>query len=144
MNSRGSAWSPFGERLRLVRRSTVRRGLLGATAGLTLVFVTGAGAPSVAVMADAELARLLRAMAFLKLAFLLPLMAATWWRFGQPVSARRAAAYLAANVVGLTGWGCMARLSHGAWAPSLFYGGLIGVVILFGTERHPPTNPLER
>ena len=91
-----------------------------AAAGLA---AAGLGDPAPYVRADAELARLLRAMAVLKAVMVAPALAVLLWRFRWPVSLRLGSAYVfgAVMMVGASVliWG----LVHLGAAAVLFHAG---------------------
>lgn len=78
-----SAWSGHGLRVALA---------LGSLGAVGVALWLGDPRPSLA--ADADLARLLRGMALLKAALVVPALGLLWWRFGRPVSPLVSAVYV--------------------------------------------------
>ncbi len=99
-------------------------GAVGATA------VDGPTAAEAARAAGPELARLLRAMAALKVVLAAPVAAAVVWRLATPVSPWRLATYGLAGGAMAAGPGLIWSLSHVALGALLLHAGLFGALVL--------------
>lgn len=73
----------------------VLRAMLLAGCALAVALAASLGDPASYLVADPQLARLLRGMALIKGAIALAAAGALWWRLKWPISGRMAAAYLA-------------------------------------------------
>lgn len=80
---------------------------------------------------DAELARLLRMMAVLKLAFVAAGAAFVWWRLGHAVRFATATGYLGALAAAAIGPGFIWGMAHVVLGAALLHGGL-GAIGLIG------------
>jgi hypothetical protein len=100
----------------------------GATAGV--VTLGEPRAAEAAKLAGPDLARLLRAMAALKVLMAAPLVAAVAWRLGVGVSPVRLLAYVAAVAAMAAGPGLIWSLAHVRWGALLQHGGLLATLLL--------------
>ncbi len=102
--------------------------LLAVAAGAALGWF--AGDPSGRLGGDAELARLLRGMALVKALLVVGAVRLLWWRFGEPIGARRAWGYVAAvaamALATLLAW----QLSQLALLALVFHGALLSLGVL--------------
>jgi hypothetical protein len=110
------------------------RGLLAAAVALGAVGGAVAVDPHVAASAahaaGPDLARLLRAMAALKVLMAAPLVAAVGWRLGTMISAGPLLAYAAACAAMAAGPGLIWSLAEVKLGALLLHGGLLGTAVL--------------
>ena len=110
--------------------------LLGAAVGL---FATPDAAANQAVMhAGAELTRLLRMMALLKLALVAGAVWLVDWRLRFPAGPARGAAYLAGVAVMATGPGLIWSMAHVVLGAALLHGSLLALAVLFLRDEGSP------
>jgi hypothetical protein len=112
-----------------------RRGVLVLACALT----TGAAAllaePSAAILADPELARLLRGMAVIKAVLVAGGLGVLWWRLGRPVSQGAAVVYVGGAAL-LTGATLLIwQLSHLIAAPVIFHAATLALVVVAANEE---------
>jgi hypothetical protein len=100
--------------------------LVGGT--LLAVAAAWAGSPAQPAAADPELAILLRGMAVIKIALIVPALALLWWRFGFALSAPVAAGYLAGGWLIAGATALIWQLSSIALAAAVFH--LAGFALL--------------
>ncbi|MEM6852305.1 MAG: hypothetical protein AAF527_11275 [Pseudomonadota bacterium] len=81
------------------------------------------------LLEDKELARLLQAMAALKLAIAGPIWAVVWKRLGAPISAPLLASYGAVVAAGAVALALIVSLSFIGLASGLFHGALLGAAL---------------
>ncbi|MDJ0852003.1 MAG: hypothetical protein QNK04_26830 [Myxococcota bacterium] len=105
-----------------------------ALVGATALAVQATSQPDAWIVADPELTRLLRGMAFLKTGIVAAAAAAVLWRLGFPISPGRAALYAA-------GVAMMAGASVWIWLPSSiaaaalgFHAGIATVLVAAGVD----------
>ncbi len=106
--------------------------LLFAAAGLGAGFlITGqAVAANAAALAGEDLTRLLRGMAAIKAAIILPAVAAMLWRLGAPISPAGLTAYTAATAAMTLSIGLIWHMAHVGPGALLMHAGLIGTLVL--------------
>lgn len=116
------------------RRATV---LLFMAAGLVAGFVmTGQfAAAEAARLSGEDLARLLRGMAAIKAAIILPAIAVILWRLGVPASSTLMTAYTLAASAMTFSIGLIWHLAHVGPGALLMHAGLIGTVILLFRDK---------
>ncbi len=107
--------------------------LVSALAGFILTPAETVDAAEAA--AGADLARLLKAMAVIKLAFVLPAALAVIWRLSLPVSVGRLVAYAAATAAMTISIGLIWHLAHVGLGALLMHAGLISTLILLFTDK---------
>jgi hypothetical protein len=124
----GAAWfaAPAAARLVLI--------LAIAIAALAGFLATGAD-DAARASADAELTRLLRAMAGLKLLFAVAAAGAVYWRLGAPVTPLWLAAYTAACAAMFAGPGLIWNMAHVGLGAILLHAGLAATVLLVWRDR---------
>jgi hypothetical protein len=98
----------------------------GAAAG---VMASGLGVP-VRTVDDADLARLLRAMAAIKALMATGVVAGLWWRLGGAISGSWFLAYAAAAASMAAGVALVWNLSHLGAGALLLHGGLLASIVL--------------
>lgn len=120
------------------RRPGVRPGVARAVLAVALVLGAAAGwlatdpaaAASAQAAAGAELTRLLRAMAGLKLLLAAGAVAVTWWRLGQAARAGWLAAYAVAGAAMAAGPMLIWQMAHVAAGAAALHGGLLAAILL--------------
>lgn len=119
--------------------AVARRGafLLLALAGLAAGFVlTGqAASAEAAKLAGEDLTRLLRGMAAIKVAIILPAIAAILWRLGTYASSALFAAYTASAVAMTLSIGLIWHMAHVGPGALLMHAGLIGTLVLLFRDK---------
>jgi hypothetical protein len=111
-----------------LRWLTPRRLLLSVTcfvAGVALVW----GSTTPKSMIDADLARVLRFMAGLKLAFAALALVGSWWRLSRPAEGWRTVAYVAGPPLAFGSSILMLSLTHLSLAALGLHAGLFAVVV---------------
>ena len=110
--------------------TAVLRGLLVVVCAASAACAWRAGDPTAALLADPELAQLLRGMAVLKGMMVAAAIGILAWRFGHPIAPRIAVGYLA-------GIGAMAAATVMIWqltvllpAAAIFHAGLFVALIV--------------
>ncbi len=118
----------------IARRSAF---LLFAAAGLAAGFVlTGQiAAANAASLAGEDLTRLLRGMAAIKAAIILPAVAAILWRLGVSISPAGFAAYTAAAGAMTLSIGLIWHMAHVGPGALLMHAGLIGTLVLLFCDK---------
>ncbi len=104
--------------------------LLVITAAFAAGFFPAATQP-----ADGDLARLLQAMALIKLAFILPATGAVLWRMKAGVSPPFFGLYALSAAAMAASFGLIWNLTHIALGALLMHAGLVGVLVLLFTDR---------
>ena len=89
-----------------------------------------AGDPSSLLLADPELAQLLRGMAVVKALLVVCAAAALWWRFGHAVRPATAAGYIAGLAAMAVATMLVWQLSSMLVASLAFHGGLIATLVV--------------
>lgn len=109
--------------------------LMGAslTAGFLLTGIEAA--TRAAALAGEDLTRLLRGMAVIKAAILLPAIAAILWRLGAPASSALFAAYIASAAVMTLSIGLIWHMAHVGPGALLMHAGLIGTLVLLFRDK---------
>lgn len=106
------------------------RSLMIACCAAAVAFGYAAGDPATLLMADPELAQLLRGMALVKALLVASAAAALWWRFGRPVRPATAAGYLSGLVAMTIATMLVWQLSAMLVASLAFHGGLIAILVV--------------
>jgi len=111
--------------------------LLFAAAGLAAGFMlTGqAAAAEAARLAGEDLTRLLRGMAAIKAAIILPALAAILWRLGTPASPALFGAYTASAAAMTLSIGLIWHMAHVGPGALLMHAGLIGTLVLLFRDK---------
>lgn len=128
-----------GQRTLLPAGVAARRGvfLFFAAAGLGAGFMlTGQAATADAArLAGEDLTRLLRSMAAIKAAIILPAIAAIVWRLGVPASSMLFAAYTASAAAMTLSIGLIWHMAHVGQGALLMHAGLIGTLVLLFRDK---------
>ncbi len=105
--------------------------LVLAAAAVAGFVATGGDATSAAIAdSGADLTRLLRAMAAIKMAMAACAAAAVAWRLGAPVSPKWFAGYALASVAMAAGPGLIWDMAHVAAGAALLHAGLLATIVL--------------
>ncbi|WP_144766670.1 hypothetical protein [Methylobacterium dankookense] len=127
----------------LVRSSPARRlaglgprsALASATALAVVAAATwGFGTPQMGL--DADLARVLRFMAAIKLALAAIALTASWWRLGRPCDGWRTMAYISGPPLAVGGSMLLLALHSFGVAAVTLHGGLLAVLVASLTDRN--------
>ena len=131
--------APRDQRTLLSAGVAARRGafLFLAAAGLGAGFLlTGqVAAADAARLAGEDLIRLLRGMAAIKIAIILPALAAIFWRLGAPASSALFAAYIASAAAMTLSIGLIWHMAHVGPGAVLMHAGLIGTLVLLFRDK---------
>lgn len=117
------------ERNRVVPSPYVARAVIVVALVASAVGAAAVGAETVSA-GDPELIRLLRAMAVLKVAFVVAASAAIWWRLQAPIRSVWLAGYAVACAAMAAGPGLIWFSSHIILAAVLLHAGIAAAVIL--------------
>ena len=93
----------------------------------------GFGAPQAGL--DADLVRVLRFMAVIKLAFAAIALSAAWWRLARPIGGWRTAAYIGGPPLAAGGAMLLLALHDLGTAALTLHGGLLAVLAAALTDR---------
>jgi hypothetical protein len=118
---------------RLATPTPMRVALLAlvAAAAVAGFVATGADTTSAAVSdSGADLTRLLRAMAAIKMAMAACAAASVLWRLGSPISAKWVAGYALACAAMAAGPGLIWDMAHVAAGAALLHAGLLATIVL--------------
>jgi hypothetical protein len=122
-------------------RPPLRLALLAAAtigAAIGLAATLDPGSPQAVADAGAELTRLLRAMAAIKLVLAAGVVWLIDWRLRFPVSPHRAAAYIAATAIMATGPGLIWAMSHIVLGAALLHGASATLLVLLYRDPGSP------
>jgi hypothetical protein len=117
----------------IVSAPILRAGMLTLVAGAVIAgfLITGTKAADLAVARDgADLTRVLRFMAAIKMVIAIAGLAAVLWRLGSAISLPWFAAYAVTCASMAIGPGLIWSMSHVALGALLLHGGLFGTIIL--------------
>jgi hypothetical protein len=111
--------------------------LMFAAAGFGAGFlITGqAAAANAASLAGEDLTRLLRGMAAIKAAIILPAIATIVWRLGTPATSALFAAYTASAAAMTLSIGLIWHMAHVGPGALLMHAGLIGTLVLLFRDK---------
>lgn len=122
-------------------RSAVLRATLLAGCLAAVFFAVAAAQPSAHLLADAELAFLLRGMALIKAALSLAALAVLLWRFGRPVGVGLTASYLVGAWLVCGASMAIWQLATVPLAAALFHAGELTLLIAAWRDRRDPVRP---
>lgn len=111
------------------------RSALAAATVLALAAGAGWGLSAPQAGLDADLVRVLRFMAVIKLAFAVIALAASWWRLARPASGWRTAAYIGGPPLAVGGAMLLLALHDLGIAALALHGGLLAVLAAALTDR---------
>jgi hypothetical protein len=104
---------------------------------LAVAAVLASAHPDAHLLADPELARLLRGMALIKVAIVSPMLALLAWRLHSPLAPRMAIGYALAACAMSTATALIWQLSAIAPAALLFHGGALTLILLAWRDDMP-------
>lgn len=111
------------------------RALLLVATALVSAAVLAAHDGTAKAAVEADLARVLRFMAALKLAFAVGALGLSWWRLARPAEGWRGTAYVAGPPLALGGALLMLSLAHPGLAAVGVHAGLLAVLAAALTDR---------
>jgi len=109
--------------------------LVAAGLGAGFLLTGQVAAADAARLAGEDLTRLLRGMAAIKVAIILPAIAAIFWRLGAPASSALLAAYTASATAMALSIGLIWHMAHVGPGALLMHAGLIGTLVLLFRDK---------